>query len=86
MLALEKYRVDTGGYPSAGEGLESLRRNVGKLHTWRGPYLAGDVPLDPWGRPYIYSFPVRGRESPEVLSYGADGKPGGMGDDADITS
>jgi general secretion pathway protein G len=83
--ALETFRLDTGRYPTTQEGLEALRRQPGGLEKWDGPYLKKDVPLDPWGRPYVYRSP--GEHGPyDLLSYGADGAPGGEGDNRDITS
>ena len=88
--ALDAYRLDTGRYPSTRQGLDALwieptvdPRPIG----WRGPYLRKAVPLDPWGRAYVYRSP--GQESRagfELLSYGADGREGGSGEDADLTS
>ena len=55
--------------------------------NWRGPYLSRVVPVDPWGRPYVYVSP--GAENPQtydLYSLGRDGKVGGDGEDADITS
>ena len=52
---------------------------------WRGPYLRRAVPLDPWGKPYLYRYP--GDTNPngfDLLSYGADGQAGGDGENADI--
>jgi general secretion pathway protein G len=54
---------------------------------WRGPYLAKEVPLDPWGRPYLYASPgTQGVDGFDLYSLGRDGQPGGDGEDADITS
>jgi type II secretion system protein G len=81
--AVERYRADCGEYPSAREGLNALAVDPG-VEGWHGPYLENGVPLDPWRRPYIY---LRSADStPEILSYGADRKPGGEGFDADISS
>ncbi len=52
---------------------------------WNGPYLKKSVPLDPWGQPYVYSIPGQKAEF-DLLSYGKDGRPGGTGDNADITN
>lgn len=88
--ALDAYRLDNGRYPSTAQGLQALRsRPSGEpvARNWRGPYLRKDVPLDPWGAAYVYRSP--GEVNPngfDLLSYGADGRPGGEGDDADITS
>ena len=56
-------------------------------NNWRSPYLRKPVPNDPWGRPYVYLAP--GEANPtgyDLISYGADGQPGGTGEDTDITS
>jgi len=83
--ALDTLRLDTGRYPSTQEGLEALRRKPGGLTGWDGPYLKKEVPMDPWRKPYIYRSP--GQNGPyDLISHGADGSPGGEGDDQDITS
>jgi general secretion pathway protein G len=89
-LALEQYRLDNHVYPATEQGLAALRTMpvTGDLpRNWRGPYLRRVVPDDPWGRPYTYVAP--GRENPEtydLYSLGRDSRPGGEGEDADITS
>ena len=83
--SLDTFRLDGGRYPTTQEGLEALRTQPGGLERWDGPYLKKDVPLDPWGKPYIYKSP--GDHGPfDILSYGADGAPGGDGDNHDISS
>jgi general secretion pathway protein G len=88
--ALDAYRLDNGTYPTSDQGLESLQTapNSEPVPTnWRGPYLRKDVPLDPWGHPYVYKYP--GEANPngyDLMSYGADGQPGGDDENADITS
>lgn len=82
--ALDSFRLDVGRYPSAAEGLASLVKRPAGLARWNGPYLAKAVPLDPWGRPYIYRSPgTQGREV-DVISYGNDGRAGGTELAADI--
>lgn len=81
--ALDQYRLDTNRYPSVEQGLEALMTRPANEIAWRGPYLKKAVPLDPWGRPYVYRAPGQNREF-ELVSYGRDGRPGGSGDDADI--
>jgi len=72
--SLDTFRLDVGRYPTTQEGLEALRTQPGGLERWDGPYLKKDVPLDPWGKPYIYKSP--GDHGPfDILSYGADGAP-----------
>lgn len=87
-LALDNYRLDTGGYPLTEQGLAALRDKPTRPPVppvWRGPYLRRAIPDDPWGRPYIYRYP--GQQNPaefELYSLGRDGKPGGTDEDADI--
>lgn len=89
-LALDAYRLDTDYYPSTAQGLEALRRQPAgapAARNWRGPYLKKAVPLDPYGRPYVYRSPgVSNPETYDLMSLGRDGAPGGTGEDADITS
>ena len=68
------------------QGLQVLRTRPADATQWSGPYLAKDIPLDPWGRPYVYHYPGQHSEDPEIISYGADGQPGGEGINADIVS
>jgi general secretion pathway protein G len=89
-LALDAYRLDNDYYPSTAQGLEALRAvPVGEpaARNWRGPYLKKSVPLDPYGRPYIYKSPAQhGPDGYAVSSLGRDGEPGGSGEDADVIS
>jgi len=86
--ALTLYKLDTGTFPSTAVGLQALRVKPDEnVPNWAGPYLAKDVPLDAWGRPYLYKYPSEGHgEAPDIVSLGADGQPGGEGYDADIVS
>jgi general secretion pathway protein G len=86
MTALGSYKLDTGVLPSTDEGLQALRVKPGNLDQWQGPYLPKDIPLDPWGHAYVYKFPGDHGEEPDIISYGADGQPGGDGNNADIVS
>ena len=83
--ALDQYRLDTGRYPSTELGLNALMERPANEPSWAGPYLRKAVPLDPWGRPYIYRMPGE-RGDYELVSHGKDGKPGGTGDAADISN
>jgi general secretion pathway protein G len=83
--ALDQYRLDTGHYPSAEQGLAALFTNPNNEPKWAGPYLKKDVPLDPWGNPFVYKIPGVHSEF-DLLSYGKDGQPGGSGEAADITN
>ena len=83
--ALDAFRLDVGRYPTTQEGLKVLWKNPGNIKNWDGPYLPKPVKEDPWGNPYVYKSP--GEHGPyDLYSLGADGKPGGTGDNADITS
>lgn len=83
--ALDTFRLDVGRYPSSQEGLEALRTKPGGLERWDGPYLKKDLPLDPWGKAYVYKSPGE-HGAFDIVSYGADGAPGGEEDNRDITS
>ncbi|MDE2119203.1 MAG: type II secretion system major pseudopilin GspG [Betaproteobacteria bacterium] len=86
MQALKLYKLDNGIYPTQQQGLQALIVKPGTPPVpgnWK-PYLE-KLPNDPWGRNYQYLNP--GVHGPvDVFSYGADGKPGGEGVDADIGS
>lgn len=85
--ALETYRLDIGRFPSAQEGLSALYSPPVDPQTkprWKGPYLDEQVPLDPWGHPYQYSFPGAEGQPFALYSQGADGQPSGEGYDADV--
>lgn len=83
--SLDRYRLDVGHYPSTEQGLAALFTRPRGEPGWAGPYLAQAVPKDPWGRDYQYRNPGRHGEY-DLLSYGRDGRPGGEGDDDDLTS
>jgi general secretion pathway protein G len=83
--ALDQYRLDTGRYPSAELGLKALVERPADEPKWNGPYLRKAIPLDPWGKPYLYRFPGEKAEF-DLLSFGKDGQPGGSGENADITN
>lgn len=85
--AVETMRLDIGRYPTAAEGLGLLNAAPsGSVANWSGPYLAGGVPKDPWGHDYVYVAPTGEGAEPKVVSYGADGRPGGSGNAADVES
>ncbi len=87
MTALGAYKLDTGLYPTTEQGLNALRVKPEGLSQWQGPYLPQEIPTDPWGNAYVYRFPSEnGGLEPEIISYGADGQPGGDGIYADIIS
>lgn len=83
--ALQQYRLDVGSFPSTEQGLQALQTRPDGVAKWDGPYLAKSVPMDPWGRPYVYASPGEHGEF-DISSTGRDGRPGGDGLDADITN
>lgn len=83
--ALDTFRLDTGRYPSQEEGLKSLREKPSGLENWQGPYLPKEIPMDPWGRPYVYKSPGEHYDY-DLISYGLDGAEGGEGENQDIVS
>jgi general secretion pathway protein G len=83
--ALDQYRLDTGRYPTAELGLKALVDKPASEPKWNGPYLKKEVPLDPWGKAYVYKVPGEKWDF-DLVSLGRDGRPGGSGEDADITN
>ncbi len=83
--ALDQFRLDTGHYPTMEEGLSSLVLRPANESKWDGPYLMKEVPVDPWGNPYVFRIPGDHGEY-DLLSYGKDGQPGGEGEAADVTN
>lgn len=84
--ALTLFHQDTGRYPTTSEGLSALVENPRTVTTWMGPYVQkARIPIDPWGRPYLYRCPGRHLDY-DLFSYGADGMEGGNGKSADITN
>lgn len=85
-LALGQYKLDTGTFPSSDMGLAALRTQPPGVEQWHGPYLTKDLAADPWGHPYVYKFPGEHGDEPDIISYGADGQPGGTDLNTDIVS
>jgi general secretion pathway protein G len=83
--ALDHYRLDVGHYPTTELGLAALVNRPPNEPKWNGPYLKKAVPLDPWGKPYVYKFPGEQGDF-DLVSYGKDGQPGGTGENADLTN
>ena len=86
--ALKLYKLDNQRYPTTEQGLQALVQKPTSgpaANGWKeGGYLER-LPKDPWGNPYQYLSPgIHGEV--DVFSYGADGQPGGTGEDADIGS
>ena len=85
--AIETMRMDINVYPSEEQGLRLLTEppaDPAVKQRWKGPYLEGAVPLDPWGNPYQYRPPAASGQPFTLISLGGDGKPGGEGTDQDI--
>ena len=89
-LALDSYRLDNDQYPSTDQGLSALRAlplSGEPPKNWRGPYLRQGVPLDPWGRAYLFASPgIANPAGYDLYTLGRDGRVGGEGEDADVTS
>ncbi len=87
--ALGLYKLDNGFFPSTEQGLAALANQpeVGRIpeNYQEGGYL-NKVPRDPWENNYIYLSPGVHDKDYDLISYGADGEPGGEGFDADINS
>ncbi len=83
--ALDAFRLDAGRYPSQQEGLKILWSDPGNLKIWDGPYLPKPVKADSWGNPYLYKRPGKGGKLYDIISYGADGRPGGNDEEADLS-
>ncbi len=83
--AIDTYRLDVGRFPTAQQGLAALRTSPSGVDNWDGPYLPKQVPVDPWGNPYVYRYPGEHGDY-DIISLGADGAPGGEEANADIVS
>lgn len=83
--ALDTYRLDVGKFPTTDQGMKVLRERPENEAKWDGPYLPKETPLDPWGNPYDYRSPGEHGDY-DILSYGADGAPGGEGEGEDIVN
>lgn len=84
--ALKLYRLDNMRYPSTEQGLQALvaKPTLAPIPgNWKGGGYLERLPNDPWGTPYQYLNPGRQGEI-DIYSLGADGQPGGEGNDADI--
>lgn len=81
--ACDLFKIACGTYP---QNLQELweRPSSNAARKWAGPYLKEYPPLDPWGNEYVYNFAGSGQY--EIISYGADGAPGGVDEAADLSS
>ncbi|MDE2348789.1 MAG: type II secretion system major pseudopilin GspG [Gammaproteobacteria bacterium] len=86
--ALDLYRLDNFKYPTTEQGLEALvkKPNDPSLTNYRAGGYLKSLPKDPWGNVYHYTSPGEDGRDYDIISYGRDGKPGGDGYDADISS
>jgi len=89
--AIQLYRTEQGIVPSQRQGLEALVSQptiepIPKNYPADGYLDSRNLPLDPWKNPYIYLTPGRRGETFEIISYGADGEPGGEDEAADLSS
>lgn len=88
MQALKLYRLDNQRYPTTEQGLQALiarPTNGPQPANWKSGGYIDRLNKDPWGNPYQYASPGT-RSEVDIFSYGADGQPGGTGNDADIGS
>jgi general secretion pathway protein G len=83
--ALDAFRLDTGRYPTTEEGLKALREKPSGVERWQGTYLPKEIPLDPWGKSYVYKSPGEHGDY-DLISYGLDGVEGGEGENEDVVS
>jgi general secretion pathway protein G len=83
--ALDALRLDAGRYPTTEEGLKALREKPSGMEGWKGPYLPKEIPLDPWGKAYLYKSPGEHGDY-DLVSYGLDGAEGGEGENQDVVS
>ena len=85
--SLQLYRLDTGSYPTTQQGLDALVEQPEGVQNWReGGYLDKRRLLrDPWGNEYVYLSPGQHGDF-DIISYGANGQPGGEGVNADINN
>jgi general secretion pathway protein G len=84
--ALDLYYLDNGRYPTASEGLRALAQKPDGAVVWNGPYLNGTiVPKDPWGHPYVYSFPGQ-HGAYDIVSLGPKGQEGDAGPGRNISN
>lgn len=84
--SLKLYRLDVGRYPTTEQGIKALVEKPTAEpvpQNWKAGGYLDSLPKDPWGNPYQYTNPGT-RGEIDVFSFGADGKPGGTGNDADF--
>jgi general secretion pathway protein G len=77
--AIDTYRLDMGTVPAS---LEELR--ISNNPNWDGPYLPKAIPLDPWGKAYVYTISGNNNMPYSIKSFGLDGKAGGEDESEDV--
>ncbi len=85
-VALDQYRLDMKTYPTMAQGLQALVSvpdGANRAQSYRPGGYIRKLPLDPWGNPYVYQIPGENGQI-DIYSYGADGREGGEGNNADI--
>ena len=86
--ALKLYRLDNFGYPTTEQGLAALveKPTMDPIpRNWKQSGYLPELPMDPWGRPYLYLNPAElGGGEYDLYSLGADGVTGGEGQNADL--
>lgn len=80
---LDVFRLDCGRYPTTEEGLDALYTRPSGVEGWK-QYTGKPIPMDAWGKPYVYTYPGNSEDSYYLASYGADGVPGGESYNEDI--
>lgn len=86
-MALDIYKLDNHNYPSTQQGLEALvSKPSGRppARNWNADGYLKRLPVDPWGNPYQYLAPGSRANAYDLFSFGADGRPGGEGLNAEI--
>lgn len=79
--ALTFFKQDTGFLPTSDDGLNALATRPVGVTSWRGPYIKGRIPSDPWGHPYLYDPTIPSVGKPYTLfSAGPDGREGNADD------
>ena len=86
--ALEMYAIEVGDYPTVEQNLQALWAAPNpEPENWSGPYIDKPIFTDPWGNNYVYVYPgLHEGYNYDLYSFGKDGKEGGTGFNADITS
>jgi general secretion pathway protein G len=85
--AVDAFMADCGNPPPGADLASFLMERPASVDAdkWKGPYLRNaDQLKDPWGQPFVLVMPGQRNADFDIISYGADKKPGGEGDDADI--